>query len=309
MRFNTGAMDETQQMQRYFYILKKKIFGLFIVRRLCSWLTKTGMLGLIAGSSSISDAASCAINSARAVNLLTEGDERLLDLLANGPRAEAFMLPISEVVKIKDNVSLTDDLLMELAKMPNGYSTILVASAYSDLIVGYVNFSDLFVISRLGFSIDRCLRKVVMIHRAHGVYDLIKRMMESRVELVVIVDEYRCPEGIIDVSMIPAFIWSHCYDSAASWVGIPISNEIAKNKTIEVSGKTPVVALSRYFSFDFDKKNGPEDIDTVGGLVFDFCGYIPRSGEIFYFGDNFVFVVKEATERRIKHVIVHKIEH
>lgn len=51
-----------------------------------------------------------------------------------------------------------------------------------------------------------------------------------------------------------------------------------------------------------------EDYDTVGGFVFSYLGYIPKTGETFDY-NNLEFVVTSAEPRRINYLKIKKLKH
>ena len=74
-------------------------------------------------------------------------------------------------------------------------------------------------------------------------------------------------------------------------------------KTYDVSARLPVEDLEKkiggYFS-DEEK----EDIDTVGGLVFNLLGKIPSRGEVINHKSGLEFTIRDADTRKIKRILV-----
>ena len=85
----------------------------------------------------------------------------------------------------------------------------------------------------------------------------------------------------------------------------PKLNVIKKisKKTYDVSARLSVEDLEKkiggYFS-DEEK----EDIDTVGGLVFNLLGKIPSRGEVINHKSGLEFTIQDADTRKIKRILV-----
>jgi len=50
-----------------------------------------------------------------------------------------------------------------------------------------------------------------------------------------------------------------------------------------------------------------EDYDTIGGFVFSYLGYIPKTGETFDY-ENMKFAIVAAEERKIKRIRIQLVE-
>jgi magnesium and cobalt transporter len=61
-----------------------------------------------------------------------------------------------------------------------------------------------------------------------------------------------------------------------------------------IAAQTPIEAFNARFGTDFPD----EDYDTVGGLITDALGHLPKAGETAQLGD-FIFAVTKADNRRL----------
>ena len=57
---------------------------------------------------------------------------------------------------------------------------------------------------------------------------------------------------------------------------------------------------------DFDPGEYAEEVDTIGGLVFDLAGHVPKRGERVNKLDGFEFEVLAADSRRIKRLRIRR---
>jgi CBS domain containing-hemolysin-like protein len=70
-----------------------------------------------------------------------------------------------------------------------------------------------------------------------------------------------------------------------------------------VSGRLPLDDLSELLSQDFER----EDLETVGGLVYELFGRVPRPGESVQVG-NYRLVVERVRRRRVERVYFERLQ-
>ena len=74
-------------------------------------------------------------------------------------------------------------------------------------------------------------------------------------------------------------------------------------KTYDVSARLPVEDLEKKIGGYFTDEE-KEDIDTVGGLVFNLLGKIPSRGEVISHKSGLEFTIRDADTRKIKRILV-----
>jgi CBS domain containing-hemolysin-like protein len=118
--------------------------------------------------------------------------------------------------------------------------------------------------------------------------------------IAIVVDEYGGTAGLITIEDILEEIVGDIrdeYDVEES----PIEEQ--EGRRYWVSGRVPLDDLSAALGHRFER----EDVATVGGLIFQTLGRVPRAGEELTL-DGFRIVVERVTRRRIERVYFERLE-
>ncbi len=157
-------------------------------------------------------------------------------------------------------------------------------------------------LSRIDFSrpisATRIRRPVLFVPPSMPAMSLLIRMQTSRVHMALVVDEYGGTDGLVTIEDLVEQIVGDIEDEhdeaeAEHVVRDPKLGLIA-------SGRTPVNELEEILGLKLLTPDEEEDIDTLGGLVFQIVGRVPARGEIVRHPSGFEFEILEADPRRIK---------
>ncbi len=134
--------------------------------------------------------------------------------------------------------------------------------------------------------------------------DLLQQMRASRVHMAIVVDEYGGTDGLVTIE-----------DLLEAVVGeIEDEHDELETALIRKVGTDTYLADARAELRDVQALLGPDfkpgeyadDVDTIGGLVFDLAGHIPAKGEIISKLDGFDFEVLASDSRRIKRLRIRR---
>lgn len=150
-------------------------------------------------------------------------------------------------------------------------------------------------------SIKKISRKAMFVPRTKRINDLMYEFQEKKMQIAIVVDEYGGTAGIITMEDILEEIVGEIRDESdqeeVSFTKLGDTNFLAL-------GKIPVNELNDLLETDFSSED--EDYETLGGLVLNSAGHIPKEGYSFVL-KNHKFTVKEVANKRIKKVQIEKM--
>jgi putative hemolysin len=169
---------------------------------------------------------------------------------------------------------------------------------YSKDILPYLKKEEL----RPRISLARIARKAMFIPKTKMINDLMLEFQEKRMHIAIVVDEYGGTAGLITLEDIIEEIIGEIrdeYDKEESSIIKQGDNSYL------VLGKLSVDELNELLDLNIKPEN--EEYETLGGLVLNHAGQIPREGYTFQL-ENHKFTVKEVVNKRIKKVLVEKVQ-
>jgi len=202
------------------------------------------------------------------------------------PRSQASLLPRSESVW---------DLLPTIIE--SGHSRFPVTGDSRDDVIGILIAKDLLPYldpqQQREFRLRELLRPALFIPESKRLDALLKLFQESRNHLAIVVDEYGGLAGIVTMEDVIEQIVGEIDDEhdldEDTWV-LSRSDD----------GRTVVKALTpiEVFNEHFDTRLSDEEFDTIGGLVANGFGHMPRRGEVLEL-EGLCFEVLRADSRRL----------
>ena len=186
-----------------------------------------------------------------------------------------------------------------------GHSRIPLYNEDLDEIIGIVFSKDLLPYiknaeSRINFSLTKIARKAMFIPRTKFISSLMHEFQEKKMHLAIVVDEYGGTAGLITLEDIIEEILGEIRDEYDKEEN-PIT-KVGDNNYI-ILGKLSIDELNDLLNSSFNENSNYE---TVGGMILNHAGQIPKEGYSFQV-DGFNFIVKEIQNKRIKKVQVEKI--
>jgi CBS domain containing-hemolysin-like protein len=125
--------------------------------------------------------------------------------------------------------------------------------------------------------------------------DLLRSFLRHRQGLAVIVDEYGGTEGIVTLADIVEEIISDAVPDADS---APYIERLEDGRLL-ASGNARLDDLGERLGVDIEE----EGLDTIGGLVFNRLGYLPKAGATLRIGD-LSLTVRRTSKKRVEEIII-----
>lgn len=214
-------------------------------------------------------------------------------------QARDIMIPRSQVAVLSraDSVWALLPTLIE-----SGHSRFPVTGDSRDDVIGILIAKDLLPYldpqPQREFQLRELLRPALFIPESKRLDALLKLFQESRNHLAVVVDEYGGLAGIVTIEDVIEQIVGEIDDEHDLDDDTWILNRGEDGRTV-VKALTPIEDFNEHFGTDF----GDDEFDTIGGLVANGFGHVPRRGESITLGD-LRFEVVRADSRRIHLLMV-----
>ncbi|MGI9352818.1 MAG: hemolysin family protein [Rhizobiaceae bacterium] len=144
----------------------------------------------------------------------------------------------------------------------------------------------------------KLLREVMFVPPSMGARELMGRMQAERMQIALVIDEYGGTDGLVTLEDIVEEIVGDIEDEHDDEL-----NHIKENGdgTFVCDAKAELDDLRELVGEDFAFGEHEDDVDTIGGLIFDILGRVPVRGEVIA-KKGFEFRIMEADPRRIKRV-------
>jgi CBS domain containing-hemolysin-like protein len=153
-------------------------------------------------------------------------------------------------------------------------------------------------------SAAKIRRPVLYVPPSMPAMSLLIRMQTSRVHMALVVDEYGGTDGLVTIEDLVEQIVGDIEDEHDEAEAEHVVEDAKLG--LVASGRTPVSELETLFSMKLLTPDEQEDIDTLGGLVFQIVGRVPTRGEVIRHTSGLEFEILEADPRRVKRLKIHR---
>lgn len=209
------------------------------------------------------------------------------------------MIPRSQVSLLHRSESVWD-LLPTI--IDSGHSRFPVTGDSRDDVIGILIAKDLLPYldptHEREFHLRELLRPALFIPESKRLDALLKLFQESRNHLAIVVDEYGGLAGIVTIEDVIEQIVGEIDDEHDLDESTWILNRGEDGRTV-VKALTPVEIFNEHFGTAFSD----EEFDTIGGLVANGFGHLPRRGEQLEL-EGLRFDVLRADSRRLHLLLV-----
>jgi magnesium and cobalt transporter len=201
------------------------------------------------------------------------------------------MIPRAQMTTVARQASYTD--AVQLA-VNSGYSRFPVIGEKGDEVVGILLAKDLlrYAGSRESFRIRELLRPAIFAPESKRLNVLLAEFRLSRNHMVIVVDEFGSTAGLVTIEDVLEQIVGDIGDEtdrlARDFI-VPRGDE-----RFLIQAMTEIAEFNDYFGTQWDDS----ELDTIGGLITQRLGRVPRRGEQVIIG-GFEFTVVRADSRRI----------
>jgi len=203
-----------------------------------------------------------------------------------------IMVPRSQMVVVERDES--PQTLLKLV-VESGHSRFPVIGEDRDQVVGVLLAKDLLRLYQEGedsFEIREYMRPAVFVPESKRLNVLLKEFRRSRNHIALVVDEYGGVAGLVTIEDVIEQIVGDIDDEHDVEDDITIRRDGERQFTVRAL--TPIAEFNEYFGTAFSD----EEFDTIGGLIMQEFGRLPRRGESILIG-QIEFRVVRADRRRI----------
>jgi magnesium and cobalt transporter len=203
-----------------------------------------------------------------------------------------IMVPRSQMVFVERDES--PEKLVQLV-VESGHSRFPVIGEDRDQILGILLAKDLLRLRLEGgehFEIREYMRPVVFVPESKRLNVLLKEFRLSHNHLAMVVDEYGGVCGLVTIEDVIEQIVGEIDDEHDVEDDQTIRRE--SEREFSVRALTPIAGFNEYFGTAFSD----EEYDTIGGLLMQEFGRLPRRGETIQIGE-LEFRILRADRRRI----------
>jgi magnesium and cobalt transporter len=205
-----------------------------------------------------------------------------------------IMVPRSQMVVVNRSDSPEEILPVVIE---SGHSRFPVIGDDRDQVTGILLAKDLLRYymedGQKEFDIKECLRPAVFIPESKRLNVLLKEFRVSHNHIALVVDEYGGVAGLVTIEDVLEQIVGDIGDEYDVDDDLDVRKE--GERQFSVRAQTPIEDFNRYFGTEFSD----EEFDTIGGLLMNHLGRLPRRGEAFSFG-GLEFKVLRADRRRLE---------
>ncbi len=218
---------------------------------------------------------------------------------------EDVMIPRADVDAVSSSIKI-NQLITFINKTK--HSRIPVYEDNLDKVIGMVHIRDLFEKINKPTKVKRdikisksIVRKILFSSPSMRILDLLLKMRSEQIHMSIVVDEFGGTNGLVTIEDLVEEIVGEIKDEH-DFEEIDIIKKISK-KTYEVSARVTVDEFEKKLGIFFESVD-KEDIDTVGGLVFNLIGKIPSRGQVITHKSGLEFTILDADTRKIKRLLV-----
>lgn len=144
------------------------------------------------------------------------------------------------------------------------------------------------------------IRNVLFVPPSMLASDLMARMQATRTQMALVIDEYGGTDGLVSLEDIVEMVVGDIEDEHDD-EDEPMITE-AGDGVFLVDGKAEIEDVAKTIGEDFSAGEHGENVDTIGGMIFNTLGRVPARGEVVHAVPGFEFHVLDADPRRVKRV-------
>lgn len=144
------------------------------------------------------------------------------------------------------------------------------------------------------------VRTVLFVPPLMPVGDLLQQMQQKRVHMAIVIDEYGGTDGVLTIEDLLEAVVGEIEDEHDE-ADIALVRKVNSNVFI-ASARAELDEVRAVIGPDFDPGAHAEEVETLGGLVFDLAGRVPQRGETVDGIKGFEFEVLQSDARQIKRV-------
>ncbi len=225
-------------------------------------------------------------NGSRLVHSIVEFGEK---------KVREVMVPRIDVFAIESGMTMTE--VRELLAGA-GHSRVPVYDGSIDRIVGMLYVKDLVPVAdgEEDRGIEHLTREPYFVPEGKKIDDLLKEFQIKKMHMAIVVDEYGGTSGIVTLEDILEEIVGEIRDEFDHEA--PLVRKAGEGRYV-VEGRTSLDDLSEVLGRELVS----EDVDTLGGFLYNILGRVPEEGEEFDY-EGMTFRIERLEGQRIAEVVL-----
>ena len=148
-------------------------------------------------------------------------------------------------------------------------------------------------------------RTVLFVPPLMPVGDLLQQMQLKRVHMAIVIDEFGGTDGVVTIEDLLEAVVGEIEDEHDEDVALV---RRINSANFVASARAELSEVRAVIGDDFDLGTHEEDVDTLGGLVFDLAGRVPQKGEVIGGIKGFEFEILQADTRQIKRIKIKRVK-
>ena len=222
-------------------------------------------------------------------------------------RVEDVMVPKADIKSVP--VTITKEDLVHVFRN-TGLTRLPVYNRTLDTPLGFVHLKDLAL--KHGFNgsggrlaLKYMLRPLLFVPPSMPIGILLTKMQADRIHMALVIDEYGGTDGLVTIEDLIEQVIGEIEDEhdpaeCDFWV-------VEKPGSYMAQAKTPLDEFQQEIGRNLSEVDqvDPEEVDTLGGLVFMLLGRVPARGEVIKHPAGVEFEIVDADPRRIKRLRAH----
>lgn len=208
-------------------------------------------------------------------------------------RVRDIMIPRGQMVVVENDSPLEEVLKVVIE---SGHSRFPVINEDKDNVVGVLLAKDLLRFSGVGsnlqFKLDDIMRDATFTPDTKRLNVLLKEFRSARNHMAIVVDEYGGVGGLVTIEDVLEEIVGEIDDEHDTEEDVDIKDH--GDGRFAVRALTPIDEFNEVLGTQFSN----EEFDTIGGLLMQYIGHMPKNGETAVI-DGCHFRVLAADSRRL----------
>ena len=207
-----------------------------------------------------------------------------------------IMIPRVQMIVVKSDAE-PQDILATVVE--SGHSRFPVIGSDTDEVMGILLAKDLLgyfasddETGKNKFDIKDAMRPAVFVPESKRLNVLLREFRSNRNHMAIVVDEYSGISGLVTIEDVLEEIVGEIEDEHD--IDEEIFIEAHGRNRFTVRSLTPIEDFNHYFNVNLSD----EEYDTIGGLILNAFGHVPKRGEYLEF-EGFSIKILRADQRRI----------
>lgn len=210
-------------------------------------------------------------------------------------RVRDIMIPRGQMKVVEGDMPLEEILSVVI---DSGHSRFPVINEDKDDVIGVLLAKDLLRFSGTGsaqkFDLDKLMRKVTFTPDTKRLNVLLKEFRVERNHMAIVLDEYGGVDGLVTIEDVLEEIVGEIDDEHDANDAEDADIREHGDGKFSVRALTPIDEFNDALGTNFSD----EDFDTIGGLLMQHIGHMPKPGELATI-DNCDFRILSADSRRL----------